>query len=188
MSKRELVELFLSINLKDYENLKLDFKINIFLIALFIGALIAIIISSIYRSTVYLTANRLLRKEAVGEESAMTLSELGINLWRVRYVLSGNSRLRDIISIKGELKPTYEEYIEQMKAKKTDSDKPNFDEAKFYIQPDKVDKAKEILLKSNTSTLNIVLSCVLLFIVTVTLIILMPEILSWLNGVLAPKA
>ena len=187
MTTIELIKLFFSVNLKDYENLKLDFEINKFILVAFIGVLIAIIISSIYRSSVYLLTSRLLRKEALGEDNAMTLSELGINLFRIRYVLSGNSRLKDIINRVGELKPTYEEYVAQMKAKKKTPDKIDFEEAKFYISLENTDKAKEIVLKSNTSVLNIILFCVLLFILTVALIILMPEILGWLNGILAKK-
>lgn len=187
MTTLELIKFFFSVNLKDYENLKLDFEINKFILVAFVGVLFAIIISSIYRSSVYLLTNRLLRKEVWSEDNAMTLSELGIDFFRIRYVISGNSRLRDIVKMVGEVKPTYEEYVAEMKTKKKDSDKIDFKEARFYISPENWDKAKEIVLKSNTSVLNIVLFCILLFILTVTLVILMPEILGWLNGILAKK-
>ena len=187
MSIKQLIKLFLSINLNDYENLKLNFEINKFLLVAYVGVLFAIIISSIYRSTVNLTLNRLIRKNAICEESAKTLQELGINLFRVKYILGG-SRMRDIVCMEGEITPTYEEYLEQMKSKKKNINKINYDEARFYIQPSKLDEAKKLVLKSNTSVLNTVLFCVLLFIITVTLVILMPEILTWLNDLLAKKS
>ena len=188
MTLFEIFKLFINVNLKDYPNLNVNFEINKFLVAVFFGVIAAIIISNIIRSTHILTVNKLLRHDCIGEDNAKTLGELGINRFRVRYVLSTGSKLKTIIGRSGEKKLSYEEYVSLMKQKKSPEEKINFEEAKFYIKKDKVADATGIGVKSGSIIINTILFCVLAFILLVCLIILMPAILKIINGWLAPKA
>ena len=185
MSFKEFYDSFICLNLNQYKNLGVDFEINKFLIVALIGIIAAIIIINYIRSSMYLTVNKLIRHEAIGEENAKTVGELGINLGRVKRCLTSGSQLRTIVSRVGEVKLTYEEYIKSCKSKDKSKTKIDFESAKFYINADKADEARELGLKSKSLILNTILFCVLSFVAVVCLIFLMPEILSLLNNFFA---
>ena len=185
MSFKEFYDSFICLNLKQYKNLDVDFEINKFLIIALIGIIAAIIIINYIRSSMYLTVNKLIRHEAFGEQNAKTITELGINLKRVKRCLTSGSQLKTIISRVGEKKLTYEEYIESCKSKAKLKNVIDFESAKFYINQDKSDEARDLGLKSKSLVLNTVLFCALSVVAVVCLIFLMPEILSFLNNFLA---
>jgi len=191
MSLREFYEAYLCLNLKDFPNLKVDFEINKFLTIILFGIIAAIIMINYTRSAIYLTASKMIRHEAIGEENAKTLAELGLDNGRIKRCISTTSQLKAVISRVGEEKISYEEYIAREKErKKTRSKAPiiekiDFATAKFYIKRDGVGAARELGFKSRSILLNTVLFCVLSVIIFVCLIFLMPEILRFLNNILS---
>lgn len=191
MSFSEFYNNYICLNLNKYPNLEIDFEINKFLAVTLFGIIAAIIMINYLRSSVYLTASKLIRHEAIGEENAMTLSQLGLDLGRVKRCLQSNSQLRSIVARVGEEKLTYEEYkrrvAEHKKAKKRGSvfEKIDFSSARFYIKRDALNVARDLSFKNRSVILNTVLFCALSTIVVVCLIFLMPELLSWLNSLLA---
>lgn len=185
MSFKEFYDSFICLNLNQYKNLKVDFEINKFLIIALVGLVAAIIIINYVRSSMYLTVNKLIRHEAIGEENAKTVGELGLNLRRVKRCLASSSQLKTIISRVGEEKLSYEEYIAKCKSKDKTLDKIDFEIAKFYVIKEKTDEARELGLKSKSLVLNTVLFCVLSVVAVVCLIFLMPEILTLVNNIFA---
>ena len=185
MDLQEFYKNYICLNLNQYEGINVNFEINKFLIIALVGVIAAIIVLNIKRSAVYLTVNKLLRHEAIGKENAKSLIEMGIDIFKVRSCLSEGSQIKVYVSRVGEEKLSYEEYIERMKNKTLPSDKIDFAEEKFYIKSENVAKAREVALKSNSLLLNTILFCVLTFIVFTMLILLMPEILNVVNGMLA---
>jgi DNA-directed RNA polymerase subunit N (RpoN/RPB10) len=142
------------------------------------------------RSSVYLTVNKLLRHEAISEESAKTLDELGINVAKVKRCLMSGSQLKSIVAQVGETKMSYEEYREKvrenkrLKKKEPVLEKIDFQTAKFYIRRDQINSARELSFKSRSVVLNTVLFCALTTTIMVCLVFLMPEILNLINGFL----
>lgn len=185
MSFKEFYDSFICLNLNQYKNLKVDFEINKFLIIALVGLIAAIIIINYVRSSIYLTVNKLIRHEAIGEENAKTVGELGLNLRRVKRCLASSSQLKTIISRVEEEKLSYEEYIARCKSKDKTLDKIDFEIAKFYVIKEKTDEARELGLKSKSLVLNTVLFCVLSVVAVVCLIFLMPEILNLVNNIFA---
>lgn len=185
MSFKEFYDSYLCLNLNEYKNLGVDFEINKFLIICLVGVVAAIIIINYVRSAMYLTVNKLIRHEAIGEENAKTVSELGLNIGRVRRCLSTSSQLKTIVSRVGEKKLSYDEYIALVKSKKQSALKIDFDSAKFYINPEKKDDAREMGFKSRSVIINTVLFSILTLVIVVCLIFLMPEILSLFDNIFA---
>lgn len=171
------------INLNDYSNIGIDLEINKLLFIVALAIILATLAISLIRSTMHIALGRMVRKEALSEESAMTLDELGINFFAVRAALKDDGMLRKMISRVGENEYTYEEYIEYSK-KKHKKEKTDFKSAKFYIKESAMERAQSILDSNDTPILHTVLFCVLIFAVFVVLMLMMPDILGFVNKAL----
>ena len=86
------------INLNDYSNIGIDLEINKLLFIVALAIILATLAISLIRSTMHIALGRMVRKEALSEESAMTLDELGINYFAVRAALKDDGMLRKMIS------------------------------------------------------------------------------------------
>ncbi len=180
-----LLKKYLSINLIDYENIAIDLEINKVLLFVLIGLLFATVISNIKRGMLIFTVKKLLRYEAISEESAKTLKDMRIDSFFVKRELSGETRLKKLVSYAGEEKLTYDEYIKQLKDKKYKEKKPDYSTLKLYISKENLDKAKHIESYNSVTVVNTILICLLYFIIFTCLIIIMPEILTLINNILA---
>ena len=195
---------FICLNLKDYKNIGIDVEINK-LILLFFGALIiGCIIVSINQMNLTLLIRKLMKIEAYTEESAKTLSELGLadNAGIKSLVNKNDGRISKIIAVVGIKRQTYEEYMEAERKRKEARRLPPADRkavldslsvgeidasnAKIYIPEDKKEYASYVYSSGNGSVLKTVLSCTLILVVAVAIILLMPTLLSLLNNILAP--
>ena len=181
----DIIKRYLSVNLADYSNIKLDLEINKVVLIILVGLIVATVIISIKRSIMITTVKKLFRYEATSEGNAKTPAELKITSPLIIRELKGETRLSRIVSIVGQNKLTYDEYIAEMKSKKK-REKINYSEAKLYISPDKISEAKIIEAYPSVSFINTLLICVLYFIAATCLIIIMPEILKLINNILAP--
>ena len=68
-----------------------------------------------------------------------------------------------------------------MKERKND-ELPGADEAKYYLRKDSEDEVKRIIETYEPSVLKTVLYILLIFMITVCLIIISPELLSLIDG------
>ena len=168
------------INLNDYSNIGIDLEINKLLFIVTLAIILATLAISLIRSTMHIALKRMVRKEALSEDSAMTLDELGINSLALRLALSNDGILTKIIGRAGEKQYTYEEYIEYSK-KKHKKEKTDFKSAKFYIRESAMDRAQSILDSNDTPILHTALFCVLIFAIFVVLTLMMPDILEFVN-------
>ena len=176
---------YLSINLKDYENIAVNFEINKFLLLVSLALCVVAFVVNYRRAILVDTVKQLLRHNATGEESAKTLSELGLASSRgIRKAIVSDSQLRRMIAIVGESRPTYEEYVKSMKDKKK-GEQIDVTTARIYIPAESIERAKYVYNTYTTSLLRTILSCVLLLSFAVCLILLSPSILSALNAALA---
>ena len=195
---------FICLNLKDYKNIGIDVEINK-LILLFFGALIiSCIIVSINQMNLTLLIRKLMKIEAYTEESAKTLSELGLadNAGIKSIVNKNDGRISKIIAVVGIKRQTYEEYMEAERKRKEARRLPpaerkavldslsvgeiDASNAKIYIPEDKKEYASYVYSSGNGSVVKTVLSCTLILVVAVAIILLMPTLLSLLNNILAP--
>ncbi|MBQ2737372.1 MAG: hypothetical protein IJF38_01675 [Clostridia bacterium] len=108
---------YIELNLADFFDIGFDFKINKVLFFAFLGIIVACIFTNYIESGISLTLKRLLRTESHSEQSAKTLSELGLkNSKCVRLAIGrrGGMTAR-LIRISGERALTYEECIAEEK-------------------------------------------------------------------------
>lgn len=177
---------YLSLNLKDYENIGIDFEVNKFLLILGISLCVASFVISRQRSIICEMIKQLFRHSATSKENAKTLGELGlIDSHAIKRSLSSDSQLRRLVSFVGERKLSYEEYVALSKAKKKTVDTPDFASARFYIPEASLDRAKHVYNNYSTSALHTVLLCLLCLAITVCLIMLSPSIISLVDASLA---
>lgn len=181
---KEIYEKYFLINLNDYPNIGINLEINKLVIALTLGLVVASLLINYHRSYTYLAAKRLLRYGATDEKSAKTLKELGINIPSVRFALSRSGQLTKMIRRVGEPHYSYEEYIKAAKSRKKE-EKIDFDKALFYLDESHTDRARHISEGGTPSLLRSILFAFLILAIGGCLFLLMPEILTWINSLLA---
>ena len=177
------IEEYLSLNLKDYENIGIDFEINKFLILVGLSLCVASFVISRRRALLCEMIKQLFRHGATSEDSAKTLVELGLLGSRgIRRALSSDSQMRRLVSFVGEKRLSYEEYVALSREKKKTLDVPDFNTARFYVPERSLDRAKHVYNTYSTSLFHTVLVCLLCISVTVCLVMLSPSIASLLNS------
>lgn len=177
---------YLSLNLKDYENIGIDFEINKFLILVGLALCVASFVISRKRSLISEMIKQLFRHNSTSEQNAKTLKELGlIDSRGIKRSLSADSQLRKMVSFVGERKLSYEEFVALSKEKKKAVDVPDFETARFYIPDEALDRAKYVYNNYSSSLLHTVLLCVLCLSITACLILLSPSIVSLIDASLA---
>ena len=174
---------YLLINLKDYDNIGIDLEITKVLLAFVIALLFTVVAINLIRASMHALIKKLIRREAFSEDSALTLSELELDKFRIRMLLKSSGQLSKIVSRAGEKKYTYEEYVALSKEKGF-KDTIDFKEARFYISEDGRDRATHIYEENEVSVLQTVLLCVLIVAVFVCIMLLMPSILTLINNLL----
>lgn len=179
-----LKELF-TLNVNDYITDGPDMKINLFMLAITLGICLGTVIMGIYKHYTVLILKQLIRHEAKDDDGAKTLAELRLSDKRIlKYFLSHKGQLTDMVGRVGEKVYTYEELTALQKQKGYKEEKIDFSEARFFIRPDKSDRASHVYESDNTSFLRIVLFCVLFIAVYVCLALLMPSILKLINSII----
>lgn len=185
MTFNDFYERYFLINLSDYPNIGINLPITQIIFGLVIGAIIGSIIINLLRSGTHSVVKALIRYEARDEESARTLDEMRINTFSVRAALSSGGRLMKLISWVGKKEYTYEEYVALQKEKGFRDEKPDHRTSRLYLTAPDSDEVKSIFEKSGASLLHTVLFSVFLVAIFLCLTFLMPEILSFINDLLA---
>ena len=181
----ELIRLFnefLSINLKDYPNIDIDLEIGKILFCFTIALIIATVVINYIRIQTNSLIKKLIRYEAIEEDKAKTLEELGIKLFNAKIAFFAKGKTDKIIFYQGQKEYTYEEYSELIKSKDFKEEKIDFKNAKFYIKPDQLDRAKKIIDQPTTSVVSLILLCVLIFVIFICILLLLPGLLNFLNN------
>lgn len=180
-----MIQDFFLLDLSDYFDIAGSFKINVFLFVLALAICAAAVVITLYRSALQSIVKQLTRLEAKSEDSARTLSELGLDKSiPLKMALSREGRLTRLIGRVGEKIYTYEEYKDLSKKKGFRHEKVDFSKAEFYIRENKGDEAKNIIENYGTSMFRTALYCVLVIALYFCLMFFMPEILILIGGAL----
>ena len=180
-----------SVNLADYENIGVDFEISKFLLIVLLALCVSFFVIDWHRGYMLLAVKKLFRHEAVSPESAKTLKELGLDGSKsVKWALSTDTRLSKIVSYVGKPQYTYEEYMALVKERKKSSqkfeeEKPNLNEARFYITERYMDEAKGIEQNYSSSFIKTTLFSLMFIIIFVGITLIMPELLYFINSSMA---
>ena len=171
------------LNLNEFENIGVNFYINIFLF--FCAVLVCVIAISfeLSRGVMFTTVKQLLRHGALSKDTAMTLDELGLSRSRfVSLAIKHNSRLPKILTMVDKIEISYDEYVKLDKKQRREVDNIDFKTARFYISEDHLETAKRVYSTYNVSVFRIVLFCVLVFILYFAIAALGSELLCYLNS------
>ncbi len=178
----ELFEDFITLDLSDYDKFGVAFPIGVFLTLLTLGIIVALFV--IYFKNLYSTTllSKLLRREAMSEESALTLAELKIDTTAIRNAITKGGRLGSMVKRVGEEKLTYEEFIALKKEKKYKEEKIDFESARFYLSAEKLPEIKTHI-KYNTGTiLQPIILSVVLIVIWVCLALFLDDLLYFINS------
>ena len=176
------VKEYLSLNLNDYSNINVNFEINKFILLCAVALCVVSFFINYKRSILADTVKQLLRHNATDEESAKTLGELGLAGSRgVRKAITSSAQLRRMITVVGEHRPTYEEYVAAQKEKKKLAEQDPLT-LRIYIPKEAMDRAKYVYNTYTSSISRTLLACVMYVAFAACLILLMPELLALING------
>ena len=174
-----------NINLNDYENIGIDLEINKVLLPAFIVFGILMTLLAIYRKNTRDIVMQLMRHEALSEDSACTLEELGFKAKGVvPYILSHSEILKKVVLRVGEVKYSYDEYKKLTKEQRREVERIDFTEARFYISESEIDRARHIKEKYVVDNKRMIIGAVLLTMVYIALTVAMPEMLNLINNLL----
>lgn len=175
---------YIEINLNDYKNIDIDLEINKLLLLITVGIIIASVLVNYNRYLVSLLVKKLTRYKATSEASAKTLKELGLDGNRgVRRLVESNGRVGKLVAVVGEEKLTYEEYVARQKAKKGTPTDSKRSALPLYVAD--VDGCARIAQAPAPTLVSTILFTVLIAAIYVCIALLMPEILSFINNMIA---
>ena len=183
----DLIELFkesITINLKDYSSIDIDFPIGYFLLFIFAAFIIATIAINSRRAILHSVTAKLLRHDATNEENAKNLKSLGFKKSTVKAVLTSGGQFKTIFAIKGAPEYSYEEYTKMIKERGYKESKVDCDNSEIYIRPESLTAAKAITEATPPTVLTTALFCLLILACYICLNLLLPEILNFVNSML----
>lgn len=179
----DFIKDFLSLNLSQFENFGMSFPIGAFLMIFSLAMCVAFFIYNYKKRSAALILKQLIRHNATSGETAKTLKDLHLEKnFYLKSALSGGGQLSHLVKSAEDLKPTYEEYILNSKKRGYKEKKIDFDEAKFYISEEQINKAKRIVETSNTELWRPILFSAVMILLLVILMIFLPEILQAINS------
>ena len=184
---RIFYEEYVCLNLKEFSNIGIDLEIGkVFLAGTIAIAICAVVLDLRHRCS-YALIKQLLRHDALKEENAKTLGEIG---------LMSNSHLKKLLSCSGKLMSIVARVDEPGLGGENDPAKTNaagaarnadgidFEKARFYVREESMPTAIKIFHGADVSLVRTVLRSVLIVIVSVIAVILMPSVLEWINGII----
>ena len=181
----EVLKKCFATNLNEYNNIGIDFEINKFLVWVSAATMVGIIFLNLYRRNIKLLVSRLFMHKAKSEETAKTLSELGLAESRgIKRMLTGENLLTKIVGRVGESKYSYEEYKALPKKEKVKRTSIDFSSAGFYVRNEHFLLGESVCFKYSTSIVRTVVECVFVVMICTCLIACMPGILNVINNLL----
>lgn len=146
--------------------------LNIIVWSLFIGFVLAIIITVFNKIVVGRFVRKLIEKEAFSEESALSLSDIGCKNIYLKFALRKKGTLRHIVyAAKGDIKTSV----------KTEK-------AKFYIPEKTQKKAESIYGKKDITAKTVILSVIALLIVSMAALYFIPDLITMLKNFISGLA
>ena len=181
----EVLKRYFEINLNDYDNIGVSLEINKAIAIASIAFMVAVILFCLHRGAIRLVIMQLTRHDATSPEDAKTLKELGLDKRRfVKRILSGDNILTKTVARVGKKQYDYDEYLALSKKEKREIDKIDFEKEAFYIREEKRDLVSNIIDKYVTSVPRTITLCVFIALVTMAVIICMPDILTIIDNII----
>ena len=179
---------FFFLNLNNFENINIPFPIGMFLTLFTLVMCVMTFVVNYQKMTSAGLLKQLLRHKAFDEESAKTLKALKIKpTLALRHSLSQSGQLTYMVKRAGYIKPTYEEYVSKTKKRACKEERIDFGNAEFYLDLEKIDRAKRTVETSNTAWYRPIVLTALFIAVWVVLLFSLPPLLEYLNEVLGAK-
>ena len=192
---KEFYTRFFLINTNEYYNLGADLWINKLLFILMPIVVLIWVGYHLVRNNTFLIVKRLAKRDAMSEDNAKTLAELGLADRKIlKWMLSGDGRITRLVKRKGAPVYTYEEYVEAQKRRKKKStdgaldpgkEKIDFETAEFYLDGTQSERITKICASYEVRPRHTVIMCIGIVVTFVIVMLLMHEILTgldWLVG------
>ncbi len=179
-----MIKEFFTLNLADYENIGLIFPIGAVIFLFAVAAAIAVFFTHFYKSQSLALVKQLVRHEAFDEERAKTLKALRLSPSFLLKRILESGEIKSIVRRHGEVKPTYEEYVEASRKKGYKPEKVDYDSAKFYLTEDGKGRAEKIISDSRPAIWKPILFTVIAAALVVLLMVFLPDMLSALDKAL----
>ena len=173
------------LNLNEFDNIGINFYINVFLFVICVGLCVLAFFYDRQRNMMYLVVKQLIRHEATSAEGAKKLSELGLDRGGIRRILGAGSMLKNAISTVGVDEYTYEEYIKLGKEERKKAGKIDFSVVSFYIPEQKKSCAEKIVAEYKSSTLKLVCFCLLILLLYFCICSFSFELIGYIDSLLA---
>ena len=176
------------LNLKSYENIGIDFQINVFLF--FVALMFCVFAFYIERTRgrIQLLVSQLKRHKAYSSDTAKTLRGLGLKeSLRLRMLIKNNRMLSRLIERTDRKEYTYEEYTALKPSERKKVDKIDFETEKFYIRPESSSRVDDICVSYGFSLVRLLVVFVFIMMIYVALACLSPEILRIIDNNLKPE-
>ena len=179
----KLIKDFFFLNLNDYENIAFPFPIGMFLMFFTVAMCAMCFIMNYTKSRTTSLLKQLMRHKAFDEDSAKTLAQLRLpHSLALRLALSQSGQIAYMVHRAGYVRPTYEDYIAASKKNGRRNAKINFDTERFYLDVEKISRAKKIVETDKTSIIKPILFSVLFIGILIGLMFSLPEILEAVNS------
>lgn len=163
----QMLKEYLLLNLNKYFD-KLDFPINIFILSITIGACIASFCVTVHKRYTAVLLRGLIRHNALDESTAVTLERLHITpSLPMKSALLRHGQLTDMVAFVS----TDEEIT-----------KDNLHKIGLYVKEQRLTRAQRISDGLVPSYVSAAVASFLFISIAIALVILMPEILSFLSG------
>ena len=181
----EILKKCFEINLEDYENIKFSLEINKVVLGTFIAIIVGILVLNTYRGSIRFMVMQLKRHNALDEDGAKTLKELGLDNSRIlKRLLSSQNMLTKTVARVGATQYDYETYVKMDKAARREAERVDFESARFYINKSEADRAAFIIERYAVSIPRTLATCVFFAILCGCVIAWMPGILEILNDLI----
>ena len=176
------------LNLNEFENIGIDFYINVFFFFLSVAIIVIALVFEYSRGTVHITVKQLVRHEARGADNAKSLKELGLNRNRIVMLLLSRSRdLNSVVKRLGKPEIDYEGYMKLSREEKKKIFSIDFENEKFYLSEENKERVDRILSRYAFSLPRFIAFSVLVILLWGAVAAFSYEILAYLNSIIITK-
>ncbi len=173
------------LNLKDFENIGIDFYINIFLFFVSLAIIIYALAFEYSRGVMHTVVKQLIRHGAFDKDGGMTISELGISDgFFTKFMLSRDPRLARIVHRVGEPDISHDEYMKLKRSEREKLLRVDFSTERFYIPEDKKDAAERVFATYAFSLPRFLVFCLFVFLIWGAVAAVSYELFNYLNSII----
>ena len=177
---------FLLLDLNQFENFGIYFPIGAVFSLMALAFSVAVFISNYHKRYTTQLLRQLIRHKAFDEDSAKTLNALRVDkLLGLKSALTRNGQLTYMVRRVGETKQTYEEYVAMSKKRGHKDEKIDFDDARFHIDPQRIDRAKRLVETTNAEWWRPAIMALVIIAIWVVAALFLPDLLEALNEIAA---